>query len=120
MGRWGYAVAEADMIRDTVRDLTKGIDGTTIKAGIIKCGTEYNNFNEIGRKLVRVAAAAHRETGRPIITHTTAGTMGYEQASLADRAGRRCRTASRSATWTAIPTLGEHLADRAARHLCRL
>ncbi|WP_018182723.1 phosphotriesterase family protein [Kaistia granuli] len=82
MGRWGHAVAEADMIRDTVRDLTVGIDGTDIKAGIIKCGTEYNNFNEMGQKLVRVAAAAYRETGRPVITHTTAGTMGYEQSDL--------------------------------------
>jgi phosphotriesterase-related protein len=82
MGRWVHAVSEADMIRDTVRDLTKGIDGTDVKAGIIKCGTEYNNFNESGQKLVRVAAAAYRETGRPVITHTTAGTMGYEQASL--------------------------------------
>jgi phosphotriesterase-related protein len=82
MGRWVHAVSEADMIRDTVRDLTKGIDGTGVKAGIIKCGTEYNNFGESGRKLVRVAAAAYRETGRPVITHTTAGTMGYEQASL--------------------------------------
>jgi phosphotriesterase-related protein len=81
MGRWGYAVAEANMIHDTVRDLMVGIDGTSIKAGIIKCGTEYNNFGDIGRKLVRVAAAAYRETGRPIITHTTAGTMGYEQAT---------------------------------------
>lgn len=81
MGRWAYAVSEADMVRDTVRDLTVGIDGTSIKAGIIKCGTEYNNFNEIGQKLVRVAAAAHNETGRPIITHTTAGTLGYEQAA---------------------------------------
>jgi predicted metal-dependent phosphotriesterase family hydrolase len=81
MGRWAHAVSEADMVRDTVRDLVEGIDGTSIKAGIIKCGTEYNNFNEIGRKLVRVAAAAHRETGRPVITHTTAGTLGYEQAA---------------------------------------
>ena len=81
MGRWAHAVSEADMVRDTVRDLTTGIDGTSVKAGIIKCGTEYNNFNEIGAKLVRVAAAAHNETGRPIITHTTAGTMGYEQAT---------------------------------------
>ena len=80
MGRWAHAVSEADMIRDTVRDLMQGIDGTSVKAGIVKCGTEYNNFNEIGQKLVRVAAAAHRETGRPIITHTTAGTMGLQQA----------------------------------------
>ena len=82
MGRWVVAVAEADMVRDTVRDLTVGIEGTNVKAGIIKCGTEYNNFNESGQKLVRVAAAAYRETGRPVITHTTAGTMGYEQTGL--------------------------------------
>ncbi len=81
MGRWAHAVAEADMVRDTVRDLVDGIDGTGIRAGIIKCGTEYNNMNAIAQKLVRVAAAAHRETGRPIITHTTAGTMGFEQVA---------------------------------------
>ncbi|MDF2373603.1 MAG: hypothetical protein P1V21_22730 [Rhizobiaceae bacterium] len=82
MGHWISSVSEADMIRDTVRDLTVGIDGTDVKAGIIKCGTEYNNFNEKGQKLVRVAAAAYRETGRPVITHTTAGTMGYQQSEL--------------------------------------
>lgn len=82
MGRWIHAVSEDDMVRDTVRDLTVGMDGTDVKAGFIKCGTEYNNFNESGRKLVRVAARAHLETGRPIITHTTAGTMGYEQSGL--------------------------------------
>jgi phosphotriesterase-related protein len=85
MGRWANAVAETDMIRDTVRDLVDGIDGTDIRAGVIKCGSEYNNMNEIAQKLLRVAAAAHRETGRPIITHTTAGTMGFEQvAALAE------------------------------------
>jgi len=51
MGHWISSVSEADMIRDTVRDLTVGIDGTDVKAGIIKCGTEYNNFNEKGQNL---------------------------------------------------------------------
>ena len=82
MGRWAYAVSEADMIRDTVRDLTVGIDGTSIKAGIIKCGTEYNNFNEIGRKLVRVAAAAHRRD-RPADHHP------HDRRHHGLRAGRR-------------------------------
>ena len=119
MGRWGYAVAEADMIRDTVRDLTVGIDGTSIKAGIIKCGTEYNNFSEIGRKLVRVAAAAHKETGRPIITHTTAGTMGYEQATYLIELGVPAHRIALS-HMDRNPDLGEHQRIAAARHLCRL
>lgn len=79
MGRWLHAVSEDDMTRDTVRDLTRGIDGTGIKAGIIKAGSEYNNFNDAARKLFRVAARAHTETGARIITHTTAGTMALEQ-----------------------------------------
>ena len=119
MGRWAYAVSEADMIRDTVRDLTVGIDGTSVKAGIIKCGTEYNNFNEIGRKLVRVAAAAHKETGRPIITHTTAGTMGYEQATYSDRA-RRCAALDRAQPHGPQCRRGEHKRIARARRLSRL
>ncbi|MEJ2289654.1 MAG: hypothetical protein P8Y02_13630 [Deinococcales bacterium] len=79
MGRWVHAVAEDDMVRDTVRDLSDGIDGTGIKAGIIKAGSEYNQVDAAARKLLRVAARAHAETGAPIITHTTAGTMGLEQ-----------------------------------------
>ena len=82
MGRWLHAVAEDDMVRDTVRDLTVGIDGTDVKAGLIKAGSEYNNFGEGARKLFRVAARAYAETGAPIVTHTTGGTMGFEQAAF--------------------------------------
>jgi len=82
MGRWLHAVAEDDMVRDTVRDLTQGIDGTSMKAGIIKAGSEYNAFNDAARKLFRVAARAFGETGVPIVTHTTGGTMGMEQTEF--------------------------------------
>jgi 5-phospho-D-xylono-1,4-lactonase len=79
MGRWLFAVSEDDMVRDTVRDLQVGIDGTDIKAGLIKAGSEYNAFNDAARKLFRVAARAFAETGAPVVTHTTGGTMGMEQ-----------------------------------------
>jgi 5-phospho-D-xylono-1,4-lactonase len=82
MGRWLHAVAEDDMVRDTVRDVAVGIDGTGIRAGIIKAGSEYNAFNDAARKLFRVAARAHAETGAPIVTHTSGGTMGLEQAGF--------------------------------------
>ncbi|MBI4553405.1 MAG: phosphotriesterase-related protein [Candidatus Latescibacteria bacterium] len=70
---------ESDLIRACVRDITEGIDGTGIKAGIMKGGTGYNTFTERDKKLLRIAAKVHLETGVPIITHTEAGTMGYEQ-----------------------------------------
>jgi 5-phospho-D-xylono-1,4-lactonase len=80
MGRWLYAASEDDMVRDTIRDLTEGIDGTGVKAGIVKAGSEYNAFNDAARKPFRVAARAHAETGAPVITHTSGGTMALEQA----------------------------------------
>ena len=77
---------EATMIRNCVRDIVTGIDGTGVKAGIVKGGSGYNTFQEADRKLMRIAAKAHAETGVPVMTHTETGTMGYDQVSfLADQ-----------------------------------
>lgn len=70
---------EKTLIEACVRDIVKGIDGTGVRAGIVKGGTGYNTFHERDQKLLRIAAKTHLETGAPIITHTEAGTMGYEQ-----------------------------------------
>ncbi|MDE3000156.1 MAG: hypothetical protein OXU79_13855 [Gemmatimonadota bacterium] len=73
---------EDTMIRNCIRDIEAGIDGTGVKAGIVKGGSGYNTFQEGDRKLLRVAAKVHAETGVPVMTHTEAGTMGYEQVSF--------------------------------------
>lgn len=87
MGRWVYEMDEVETIRWVVKEVTKGIGRTGIRAAVIKAGTEYNRIDEAGRKLLRIAAAAHRETGAPIITHTTAGTMGREQIEYLSEQG---------------------------------
>jgi phosphotriesterase-related protein len=74
-----WRTPESDLIKACIRDIAEGIDGTGIRAGIVKGGTGYNTFNEQDQKLLRIAARAHLETGVPIITHTEAGTMGFEQ-----------------------------------------
>lgn len=81
MGRWVVEADETEMIRACEREVTHGIAGTGIRAAVVKAGTEYNVFDTAGRKLLRVAAATHRATGVPIITHTTAGTLGLEQVA---------------------------------------
>lgn len=63
-------------------ELTEGIDGTGIKAGVIKVGTSDGHITEYERCLLRAAARAQQDTGAPIITHTQAGTMGPEQARI--------------------------------------
>jgi phosphotriesterase-related protein len=65
-----------------VRDIEQGIDGTGVRAGIVKGGTGYNTFTDRDRKLLRIAARTHEETGVPVITHTEVGTMGYDQVEF--------------------------------------
>lgn len=76
---WVFTSSDKELIKRCVRDIERGIDGTDTKAGLVKGGTGYNTMNERDQKLLRVAAKVHLETGVPLITHTEAGTMGWEQ-----------------------------------------
>ncbi len=76
---------EQEMVDGCIRDIQVGIDGTDVRAGIMKGGSGYNTFQEPDQKLMRIAAKVQVQTGVPVITHTEAGTMGFEQVTfLAD------------------------------------
>ena len=53
-----------------MRDLTDGIQGTDVKAGIVKCATNHAGVTPTNRTLLQVAARLHRGSGVPISTHT--------------------------------------------------
>ncbi len=60
-----------------IRECTVGIEGTNIKAGIIKCAHETGvtwkkgeGFTRVGELTARACALAAKETGLPITTHT--------------------------------------------------
>jgi len=68
-----FHLREPDTAADLfVRDITQGIQGTEIKAGIIKCATDDTGLTEPVEKALRASARAHRRTGVPISTHTDA------------------------------------------------
>ena len=54
-----------------VREITVGIEGTDIKAGIIKVANG-NMIDPFGEKVLRAAARASRMTGLPVTTHSQA------------------------------------------------
>ncbi|MCW2736847.1 MAG: putative phosphotriesterase [Nocardioides sp.] len=81
------AMSEEQIVEEMVRDLTHGCDGTNIRAGIIKAGSSLDEVSPTERRVLRAAAKAQRITGAPITTHTTAGTMAAEQASILLDAG---------------------------------
>lgn len=70
----------AALFAGEVRD---GIAGTEVQVGIIgEIGTSYGQILKEEEKVFRAAARAHLETGVPISTHATLGTMGREQVEL--------------------------------------
>lgn len=75
--------ASQDEIRDLyVREIEHGIDGTSIRPGIIKCSTGAPSISAQEQKVLMAAAAAQRLTGIPILTHTEAGVCGPEQQDI--------------------------------------
>lgn len=71
------------LAQEMIGEITLGIDGTELKAGIIaEIGSSVDVITPIEAKVFAAAAIAHRETGRPISTHTSFSTMGLEQLAL--------------------------------------
>jgi phosphotriesterase-related protein len=55
-----------------IRDITEGITGTGIKAGMLKCAVDEKGLTRGTERVLRAVAAAHRATGVPITIHTHA------------------------------------------------
>lgn len=68
-----FRTAEPDDIaRLYVREIREGIEGTGIRAGVIKVAHDIGGVTEAGEIILKAAARAQKETGVPIITHTWA------------------------------------------------
>jgi len=79
-----FASRSADHMADCfVRDIEQGIQGTDIKAAILKCATDEKGLTPGVEKVLRAVATAHRRTGVPISTHTHAATQrGLDQQRI--------------------------------------
>ena len=62
-----------------IREIREGIEGTGIKAGIIKVANDIGGVTPEGEIILRAAARAHKATGVPITTHTWAPERVGEQ-----------------------------------------
>lgn len=80
--RKGFADIQEEIFEMMYTELTKGIEGTDVKAGVIKLASSYNQITPMEEIFFKAAARAQKETGCVIITHTQLGTMGPEQAQL--------------------------------------
>jgi phosphotriesterase-related protein len=64
------------------KEITEGIAGTGIKAGVIKLASSRDSITRYEESFFRAAAGISRQLGTPIITHTQEGKQGPEQAKF--------------------------------------
>ncbi len=69
----GQAVPDP-MVDMFVGDITDGIAGTGVKAGMLKCAIDTPGMTPGVERVMRAVAKAHRRTGVPITIHTHPGT----------------------------------------------
>ena len=72
---WGNEICLVDkspefLAEILLRDLEKGMEGTSVKAGIIKCGTSQDHMSKLDETIWEATVIAHKETNAPIITHS--------------------------------------------------
>jgi phosphotriesterase-related protein len=70
------------------RDVTEGIEGTNIKAGIIKSASDIEGVTPIQEVLLRGVARAQVMTGAPVMVHSYApGQVGRQQLAILKEEG---------------------------------
>ncbi len=78
-----FRESREELAERMINDITVGIKGTDVKAEIIgEIGTSHNKWTETERKVFEAVVIAHKETNKPITTHTTLGTLGHEQVAF--------------------------------------
>lgn len=71
-----------------VGDLTRGIQGTSVRAGALKVVSDIAGMTDDVHRVFAAAAVAHRDTGAPVFTHSHSPSRGgFEQQDVLERAG---------------------------------
>ena len=71
-----------------VKEIEEGIEGTGIKAGIIKVASDRGGVTQPQEVVLRAAARAHLRTGTPISTHTwSPDRVGEQQVQVLQEEG---------------------------------
>lgn len=128
---WVHETPVEELADLFVRDITDGIDGTGIRAGVMgELGTSLNEIWPVEEKVLRAAARAQRRTGVAIMTHSDYGTMALDQLGILDSEGAdlsrvaigHCDVympvdtvieVARRGAWVAFDTIGkDHWEDR--------
>ncbi|MEJ7557704.1 MAG: hypothetical protein WKF66_05300 [Pedobacter sp.] len=77
-----YTESDRQLSERWITEYTHGIDGTEIKPGFIKLGTDNGPLKEIEIKLIKSAAITHLKTGLKIAIHTGNAEAAIQQLDI--------------------------------------
>ena len=80
-------LSDAQLDALLLNDVNAGMDGTQIRAGVLKASSTLDEISPTARRVFESVARVHQQTGLPISTHTEAGTMAMAQVALLTRRG---------------------------------
>ena len=63
------------MVEMFVRDITEGVAGTSVRAGMLKCAIDADGLTPGVEWVMRAVAKAHHRTGTPVTVHTHPGSQ---------------------------------------------
>ena len=81
-GDWVLEAAAEELAERIVDELREGMDGTGVRAGVIKGGASLDEISSAEERRLRAIARASRATGAPMVVHTEAATCAHEIVAL--------------------------------------
>lgn len=84
-------IGEDELAELWTRELTEGIEGTSIRAGFIKLAMSDDGPTALEIRHLKAAAKASKRTGAVIASHTIGGRVAREEMDVLDAAGHDLR-----------------------------
>jgi predicted metal-dependent phosphotriesterase family hydrolase len=84
---WVGSSTSEEIAERSIAELIDGIEGTDIRAGVIKAGSSLDEITDVERRVLVAAGLTQARTGAAISTHTEDGTMALEQIEVMTSAG---------------------------------
>ena len=83
-----YRAKTDEIAEEIVQELTVGIEGTDVRAGIIgEIGAHFTWISPVEERMFRAAARAQKKTGVTLTTHATRGPVGLDQLDILEEEG---------------------------------
>ena len=83
-----YRAKTDEIAEELVRDVTEGIDGTDVRAGVLgEIGAHFTWVSPVEERVFRAVARAHKQTGVTVLTHASDWPVGLDQLDILQEEG---------------------------------